>query len=334
MADATETELAAAIDDDPYDVENYRVYGDWLEGNGDPRGRLIGMMILLERLTDRNKREHLMGKLAAYLDEHREAFFPAPYRRVEVTTLVRGHSGNMQWRYGFAHHVTAPGYEEGVAALGELLAHPSGRFVVELGAVLGTETQELAGMLRERCPRSLRALTLDVHAESDLAPLWPALARIHALSVEHTGLFPLALGDIRLPELRRLALDGRLSPLAPLLATPLPRLEEVRLALPDLRIADLRPLFERTDLPLTALRLHDNPFTDDLCRELPATPLGARLKLLDLPAGMMTDRGALTLADGLRALGRPPLDAINVPGNRLSRTGLAALRTVAIRVTD
>jgi hypothetical protein len=32
----SEAEPAAAIEADPYDIESYRVYGDWLESNGDP----------------------------------------------------------------------------------------------------------------------------------------------------------------------------------------------------------------------------------------------------------------------------------------------------------
>jgi uncharacterized protein (TIGR02996 family) len=332
--DATEARLVTAIEDDPRDVENFRVYADWLDGNGDPRGRLITMMIMLERITDGGKREHLLGKLAAHFHQHRESFLPPLWRGIDATSLFRYAADGMQWRYGFARHLTVYGYSESTDRLAELLVHPSGRFLVELGATIGSETHSLTELLLERRPRALRSLVLLLNAPYDMSSLWPALARLETLALRG-GLHPVQLGDVALPALRHLGLEGELPSFAPLLAAPYPDLEQVDLDIQQLRIADVRPLLVRTDLPkLTALGLRRNPFTDDLCRELPESPLGSRLQYLDLQGGMMTDAGARTFADGMARLKRPPLEKITVTGNRLTREGRAALARVAKTVVD
>lgn len=47
-------QLIQAIEDDPDDVESYRVFSDWLESNGQPRRHLIAMELLLARLDVRD----------------------------------------------------------------------------------------------------------------------------------------------------------------------------------------------------------------------------------------------------------------------------------------
>jgi hypothetical protein len=292
------------------------------------------MMILFERLTDAGKRDHLLGKLAAYFHEHRATLLPPLWQRVDAQALMRSSSDGIQWKHGFAHHVTVYGYDDRLDALAQLLSHPSGRFLVELGVSISRETLGLTPLLLERRPRALRSLVLDLQAPFELGPLWPALDRLHTLSLRGSR-HALQLGEVALPALRHLALEGELRAYAPLLAASLPDLEQVDLQLEDMKIADVRPLLARTDLPkLTALVMARNPFTDDLCRELPESPLGARIKYLRLPDGMMTDAGARTFAEGIARLGRPPLEAITVTGNRLSRPGLASLRTIAKKVVD
>src|SRR5262245_30635662 len=123
--DATEAALVTAIEDDPDDVENFRVYADYLDGNSDPRGRLISMMIMLERITEGGKRMHLLKRLVAHFEEHRDAFLPSSMDRISIDLLLSSkHHEYMQWRWGYLRHLTVPEYEESMERLEELLAHP------------------------------------------------------------------------------------------------------------------------------------------------------------------------------------------------------------------
>ena len=82
-------------------VEDYAVYGDWLEQRGDPRGRLIALQIAgLER------------EWKQLVAEHRQ--FSAPISAV------------VTWRYGFWDTVRV---REDDLDLAALLAHPSARFL-------------------------------------------------------------------------------------------------------------------------------------------------------------------------------------------------------------
>jgi uncharacterized protein (TIGR02996 family) len=88
-------ELVAAIEADPDDVENYRVYADALAHAGDPRGQLITMQLLLETLRDPPKRDHLERRIVEYFDRHRAALAPRIADIMMTKTLLS------DWRFGF-----------------------------------------------------------------------------------------------------------------------------------------------------------------------------------------------------------------------------------------
>jgi uncharacterized protein (TIGR02996 family) len=262
-------ELVAAIEDDPDDAENFRVYGDWLERNGDPRGQLIAMQLLLETLTDRSKREHLEERIARYFDRHRAAFAPAIGAALSTRTLLQN------WRRGFQHAlvVTATAYQPNPdVLLADLLAHPSGRFLVELGlAVQGLHAQAAVDALARATPRALRVLALRVPS-ADLTALCPQLTRLRTLELHAWQ--SATVTSTALPALERLtiALPGPAT--HAVLAGQLPALRELRVFCRDLSPPHLQPLL---DLPaLAGLTLVDCGFTPELARDLLASPLATR----------------------------------------------------------
>ena len=261
-------ELVAAIEDDPDDAENFRVYGDWLERNGDPRGQLIAMQLLLETLTDRPKREHLEERIARYFDRHRAAFAPELVAKLSTRTLLQN------WRRGFQHALvfTATAYQAGPdALLANLLAHASGRFLVELGLALQEpHAQPAITALAAATPRSLRSLAVRVPT-ADLTALVPRLTRVRALELHARESATLASAE--LPALERLtvALPGAAT--RALLAGRLPALRELTIHCRELAPRDLEPLL---DLPFSNLALVDCGFTPELARDLLVSPLATR----------------------------------------------------------
>jgi uncharacterized protein (TIGR02996 family) len=102
-------ELIAAIRANPHDVMAYRVYGEWLEQQGDPRGELIALHQMLDgNLHD----DDLPRYIAGYLWRHR-SLVPAiePWRV------------HYDWRWGFIIGATID--RPTVTEINVLLAHPS-----------------------------------------------------------------------------------------------------------------------------------------------------------------------------------------------------------------
>jgi uncharacterized protein (TIGR02996 family) len=230
-------ELVAAIEADPDDVENYRVYADVLERAGDPRGQLITMQLLLETLRDAVKREHLQNRIVQYIDRHRAAFVPRMTASLPTATLLQ------YWRFGFQRVVYAHEAAAMQAVLEEVLAHPSCRFVTEVQLLLhGKHGQPVIDVVARRAPATLRELELRVGA-NDLSALWPRCARLRRLLVMGTGL---ELGDVVLPALEELHVVGERRAVRALLAPPYPRLRRVDIQSQDLSPIDLAPLLART----------------------------------------------------------------------------------------
>ena len=133
---AHNAKLEAAIEKDPDNADEYLVYADWLQGQGDPRGELIalqhgGKTAPAKKLLDQNK-EHFWGKAAEFLDMV-EAY---PYGPLgENTTWRNGYleklwiSNKTERSKTYGGSLPEGDVEE---LLGALLAHPSARFLREL----------------------------------------------------------------------------------------------------------------------------------------------------------------------------------------------------------
>jgi uncharacterized protein (TIGR02996 family) len=191
MSDDRGTRLAALVEDDPDDDEAYRAYGDWLEEQGDPRSQLMGMHVLYDRLTaglhiDRTKVDHLEARITAFFEQHRDHFWGPLAKSMPKPTDSRQRRENapkLVWRRGFIYkaeltrvpRITIDKF------LDRMLSHASARFLVELDTGWVEDPAAITPVLATRTPRSLRRLKTRVGG--DLAPLWPALARVHELEI-------------------------------------------------------------------------------------------------------------------------------------------------------
>ena len=341
-------DLERAIDDDPYNASTYSVLGDWLHGQGDPRGELIALQLAGKSIPALDHiaahAPDLLGPLAAHVKCYDGLYYkPAP--------------DALTWQYGFIHrarmsfnqywNATFQGDLGDVLEL--LLRHPSGRFLTELSLMYNDDPadgdlQSLIDLLAKLAPRSLRKLVIgdDVDQISwyhvgKLGKLWPAVPALEVLEIE-AGSFD--LGTLTLPALRRAIFKtGGLSRASgdAIASATWPRLEHLEVYYGDddyggqCKIADALPLLARTDLPgLRRLGLMNSMFADELCAALPRSKLLPQLEYLDLSFGLMSDDGARSIAAHRDAFAH--LDVLDVSQNYLSAAGLALLKGTAAKV--
>jgi uncharacterized protein (TIGR02996 family) len=330
--------LAQAIDDDPYDVEAYRVLADWLGEQGDPRSQLIGMHLLRERLTDKPKLAHLELRTAELFEQHRAHFLGDLDRYVETPAMSHARRAALRqrftWRFGFIHSAALAGElaarkEPLDRILEHLLRHPSGRFLVELEVRFAEDARAIPEVLAAHAPRALRSLAMALDAP--LGALWPALPRLRRLALDVTAHGE--LGELALPELREARFTGRVraAHLAAITAAHLPHLEELEIwfARGEIGEDELAPLLARTDLPaLRRLALAELADPDAACRALAASPLVRGLSILELPDTWLNDDGARALA----ALPPGGLDVLYVRTDWLLPDAMEALGRVAKKV--
>lgn len=294
MVDDSAASLEAAIDDEPDDPAAYSVYGDWLQQRGELRGELIALSLAAQaqRAASPRRKPPAQAALGKLLVKH-AATLLGPLARI-VPELGDPTSPPLVWRFGYIARAELAAAPDRPAApiVRELLRHPSGRFLQELIVRTEGEGPEILALLEAAAPRSLRELELRGLVElGDLGGLWGPLARLHRLDLTARGL---ELGELRLPELRRVRLaaaelsGGCVRSIA---RGALPRLERLELRFggrgADLAtFEDLRPLLHRTDLPaLTHLKLKRAPYAGSIVRELAVAPLARQLVVLDLSHG-------------------------------------------------
>jgi len=175
--------LAAAIRADRDAVEPYAAYAQWLSANNDPRGALIeGDEAMIER-----HRHHFLGPLA------------------------RADGVRVTWRLGFWESVVIErdwDAREIPSLVAEALRHPSA-LVLDRLEVRADCIPDLADRLADGEVLPLR--TLHVDARGGLLGAWAAVwSRTPELRrLEMIGNAP-SLGDIDLPSLEDLRIDGRL----------------------------------------------------------------------------------------------------------------------------
>ncbi|MDQ3300764.1 MAG: TIGR02996 domain-containing protein [Myxococcota bacterium] len=300
--DAHGAALEAAIADDPDDAQAYAVYGDWLQRRGDPRGELIALQLAAAAEAARpgakpakSPRSATTIAVGKHLAKH------APRLLGDLARLVRDlrdpAAPPLIWGNGFIRRVELAS-EAGrplADAVAEILAHPSGRFVVELAlrATAPTDAAEVVAKLAHRAPASLRELDLFARVPlKTLDRLWPRVARLRRLTVTAPNF---KLGDLELPALERARfLAGSMSSEAirSIADAPWPVLERLeirfcgRYGSSKADFHDLRTLLQRDDLPkLTHLRLRGAPFAGAITRTLIDAPIGDQLQVLDLANG-------------------------------------------------
>lgn len=239
------------------DAELYRLYADWLEQQGDPRGRLIALQLLLEA-------KRLDTKLQLMTDAYLERIRPYIFRGV-VNAVGR----EAELHRGFIRSLS---YKEGdlAAMIEDALGSPATRFVTELllddeGGGWLPRALEIVG---RAAPATLLSLqiggTVQLAHLDALAPVLPRLHRFALFSVHD----------------RRLTAERRV--FEQIATARWTELEDLHLDLPQgMRIEVLRTLFERPDLKLTRIGFATDRSAEVLAM-LADTPLAARIEALQL----------------------------------------------------
>ncbi|MEP6861163.1 MAG: hypothetical protein ABJE66_11105 [Deltaproteobacteria bacterium] len=198
IRDARNPELELAVVADPYDVDAWRIYGDWLQQQGDPRGDYIA-----ERAVRIARGQEL-----------RTLREPYPFIPPGVHDAVIG--------WGFIDEISL------LRTPIEALARPEARFVTK---VIVRASDESIAMLAEHAPPTLREITARGRGTvTDLSPLTPRFPLLHKLDL-CTELAPNAiilLARAPLDRLVELALGGH-NDVRPVLARDLPALERLYL---------------------------------------------------------------------------------------------------------
>ncbi|GAB2879273.1 STM4015 family protein [Streptomyces mayteni] len=142
--------------------------------------------------------------------------------------------------------------------------------------------------------------------QGDVAPLLNALPELEEFGVR--GGNQLVFPAVRHERLRKLTIETGGMPaqvVRGVAASDLPALVHLDLWLGtanyggDSELADVAPILAGTRLPaLKHLALRNSEIQDDICRGLASAPVVARLEVLDVSMGVLTDDGASALLTG------------------------------------
>ncbi|MBW2736474.1 MAG: TIGR02996 domain-containing protein [Deltaproteobacteria bacterium] len=328
--------IEAQIIAKPDDVERYLVYGDWLEGRGDPRGELIALQYARLQAPQDTRIKAAEAKL---IGEQRGVFLGGLQEHLDCFYL-HWHLGFVQsarmFRGPSLHHDERG--DEAAALLSRFLRHPSCRFLrsFSLGQFPWTRHAEdlctkLLNAIVDARPPVLRSLFVFDHEQhwwqerTDLAQLLDTLPTLEDLNL--SGRFVLGEGP-NLSGLRQLTLDLSAEDLAESLNTlgreGAPGLEELALWCGEVEnIETLAPLFGAEFGQLRHLRLWSLSPLSGLVEAIAHAPMATRLERLDLSGGTLNAKGAKELTR-LRHL-FPQLHSLRLDQNLLTPKGCDAL---------
>ena len=311
-------ELERAIFIGREDVAAWQVFGDWLESQGDPRGKAIALSFANGPDAERALDEHIATYAASWFGSFYEWY-------AESYGVTRNSSARamVEWRHGFLYDVRLAasrlgGNEVNCAPLLEsFLEAPVARFLHSLAIGLYIVDDEndyagLAALLDGRLPMLRKLEVGDTSYEEsmisasyipDIDHLLRALPSLHELIV--TG--AMSASSLEHAELRSLALEsgGIGREMSPVIgAARFPKLErlEVWTGQEDYGwygpLSDYAPLLSGATCPkLTHLGFRNSEQADDFVNVLAESALLPRLKTLDLSKGALTPRGARNLIE-------------------------------------
>jgi uncharacterized protein (TIGR02996 family) len=314
-------ELEQQLRDEPDDVDNYRIYADFLQQHGDPLGELIALGIAATAGGDDEQTR---------FERYRKAHAAHLFGGIERELVDRA---ELSWRYGLVDEITQGMSWQGMksAVWEQLLGLRVCAFVRSL--VLRYVSDEHDAVIANLASPSLRALTVTAGLPKALMRRSLRELTVHAES--------LTLGANAVPStLERLVLNTRAItadvqqlPVRELhvLASPSvgafladvvwPRLERLRIGLDDRPASEM---LRDAKLPaLTHLAICDGILDPDALAAIAQLPVAAQLTSLALTN--------VELVDGdIRALARfPALTELDLSFNELTRDGLAAARELA-----
>ena len=337
-------DLEAAIVENPDDPEAWAVFGDWLQTIGDARGELV-------QLGLRESTPEIERRIRELTEAHRSEWMGPALAKL----VARGEKEDQEewssvcrfgWERGFLVDVRVGTVWDWAGPtplelLRAILRDPSARFLRRVAVgLLDPEDYEghLDGALLALSKAGKIPSVRHVHVGDfeypdqteiswtdvgDAGRLYPVFPNLESLHLQGGGI---SLGDLRHARLRRLKLEtGGLPPAATRAvgAADLPELEDLEMWLGtpdyggDTTLADLEPLLSGGVLPkLRRLGLMNSELTDDLVPALAESPLLARVAVLDLSMGTMTDVGARRLLDAADRFRH--LESIDLSDNYLS----------------
>ncbi|MBA2538936.1 MAG: TIGR02996 domain-containing protein [Deltaproteobacteria bacterium] len=318
MFDARNPELERAIEQDPEGDAAYEVYGDWLQSQGDPRGRLIGLEVAARGKPFGDKHHVAVDRLAANNQEYLLGSF---------AKRARGHSLLLHWGFVRAIELISGRLARPLA---KALALPGSRFVTRIhidaegdDAKHDAVAKDLADaimVIGTKSPPTLRHLVIggDTKLES-LDPLVACLPQLRTF------------GLINVQD-RQLSVSPAC--LGPLVRSPWPRLETLSLELlaGSCKLDHLMPLLIRSDLPKLVELSFRTTFDDSLAKALASSPLAAQIERLTFEAPGGEHTTGRPIGDALAAVlvGHrdrfPKLRELGIPHNRLSPAALASLQ--------
>jgi uncharacterized protein (TIGR02996 family) len=335
-AEPREQALEAALRANPDDAATALVYGDWLQQRGHPRGELIA-------LGD--------GPVASVIDAHAEVLLGP---RLYIAALqTEGERLELRWERGFLRWARIDGFfdrGDSEDLLFELLRHPSARLLRELEIGChhpGDQDNALisAILVHAAEPPPLRRLVIgdfdntrddniDVSRAplgdlSDLSAAYPTL-----VDVELKGSGDIELGELDLPRARRFVLRTsslEREALAAVARAAWPSLVELELwfgnheyVIQPCGVRDVTALLAAELPALRVLRLMNTLLSDELCAPLAASPLAARLEVLDFGLGTLSAKGARVLVQHRAAF--PRACTLGIAECALPAAALAELR--------
>lgn len=317
--DARDPALERAIVEDPENDSQYEVYGDWLQQQGDPRGKAIA----LERAT-RGKtwgdKHH--AQLNRFIETHKNYLY-GPFETGRGRTLTL--------HFGFVARIELLSGKL-AATLSELFAHPARRFVNTIHIDAQGDDEDPDGVVADL------ASALNVIAKSA-----PATLR-HLEIGGDTALDDLAVLAPRFPQLRTFALSSiadRELAVGPrcmkaLVNAKWDRLEELSLELlaGKCKIDHVAPLFAGAFPKLIALRVR-SAFDTEIAEALATSKLAAQLQRLTFEApGEEEDTDAFAEVLVRHKARFPQLLELGVPHQQFSKSALASLKPLAKEVRD
>lgn len=335
--------LEAQIEDDPDDLAPYRVYSDWLQSRGDPRGELIAVQAELSRLRE------LERASAALMREHREHFLgPLAQWQWDAGSPITA-----TWELGFIHRLSASLLVDSMSEraladlLGRVLDHGSARFIRGVHVFCSYPAQlapVLAVLSRGKRSASLRALHLgetdlmlarksELPAIGNVEPILAAYPRLREVVLNGRA----RLGRVRLPRANRLVLaDCDEGAVTSLLAAEWSHLEVLELALArdDSGTGQLLGALGDVLTParLPRLRtLHLCGFPPSFSGQVVASDLMEQLASLALTQGSADAQVAEQLYPRAVALGG--LEELDLTDNHLGERDLRRLRELPLQLT-
>ena len=338
-------ELEAAIAATPDDPAPCRVYADWLQAQGDPRGELMAIQCV--ESAEKAQTRELQEREQALISRHLGAWLGVTLSDADEAVF------DLTWRFGFVRKARLRFREEAnleiLEALSKLLGSPVTGLLEEL--TVGKldpdgahDFEDVVGVLADKAPPHLSTLTLkDARAGGDVSALWEATPRLRRLKLKGEGF---VLGDIAAPELRKFTLHAKRLTVAhceAIGAAKWPHLRKLELRVApgngwatqrgQCRVGDLAPIFEGRGLSrLTHLGLQEAGYADELVEPLALSPILKQLETLDLSGGHLSDDGVDTMIRHSDAFKH--LKELDISENMIEVSALGRVRSICAVVKD